>query len=57
MENCINCGAEQSYSTRIEVSFKKGFGAEKPFETLELCERCAYSLLAEIYRKKEVDHA
>lgn len=57
MDNCVNCGTEMSCLGHIEVSFKKGYGAEKPFETLELCERCAYQLLAEIYRNKEVNHA
>ena len=54
MSECVKCGSEPNHSTPdIQVSFKKGYLNDNPFETLTLCEACAYGLLAEIYRKEK----
>lgn len=54
MEKCVKCGAELNNSGPIiHVSFKKGYLSDNPFETMTLCEACAYGLLAEIYRKEK----
>lgn len=54
MEKCVKCDRELNRSgPDIHVSFKKGYLNDNPFETLTLCEACAYQLLADIYRKEK----